>query len=360
MQLNRLSKNNIYSSLVNYTFDTSNISRYRSELMGIAIIMIMLCHNSIIFSNDKIQLVHTIAITQLMQVGVDIFFFLSAIGCCYSLKNDSNTLHFYEKRLYRILPTYITVVFLYCIVRSVVGAQLSISDIFERFSLVTFFTRDVLEEWFVSGIIVLYFIFPIIFKVRSSFLLIQSCLWVFFFSLVISICKIQIPMGNGIFIIRIPIFLFGILLFDYIEKGIRISIRGGMLGVIVWLVLFCTLLLVNRFNTVNPWWLCRALFFPIAVLLIILMVFVLEITNISWLHRFLSLLGSVTLEIYLIHEKILDIQNILFESFIKTNAITMIINHALSMVISIILAFFIRWLIVHIFRRTGKGRRNAF
>lgn len=68
----------------------------------------MLCHNSIIFSNDKIQLVHTIAITQLMQVGVDIFFFLSAIGCCYSLKNDSNTLHFYEKRLYRILPTYIS------------------------------------------------------------------------------------------------------------------------------------------------------------------------------------------------------------------------------------------------------------
>ena len=89
------------------------------------------------------------------------------------------------------------------------------------------------------------------------------------------------------------------------------------------------------------------------------MVFVLEITNISWLHRFLSLLGSVTLEIYLIHEKIFDIQNILFEPFIKTNAITMIINHALSMVISVILAFFIRWLIVHIFKCTGKGRRNA-
>lgn len=63
MQLDRLSRNNIYSSLINYTFDTSNISRYRNELMGIEIILIMLCHNSIIFSNEKIQLVHTIAIT---------------------------------------------------------------------------------------------------------------------------------------------------------------------------------------------------------------------------------------------------------------------------------------------------------
>lgn len=56
--------------------ETNPLNKYRTELMGASIILIMIFHNyDIIFPLKDIG-----------QVGVDIFLFLSGTGCFYSFK----------------------------------------------------------------------------------------------------------------------------------------------------------------------------------------------------------------------------------------------------------------------------------
>ena len=88
-----------------------DISRYRGELMGIAILLIMFSHNSMDFPG----FFHNInsGLRMLGQVGVDIFFFLSGFGCFYSLTKDNDPISFYKKRVGRLLPAFLSVVFLY-------------------------------------------------------------------------------------------------------------------------------------------------------------------------------------------------------------------------------------------------------
>lgn len=78
------------------------LSKYRSALMGVAILWVMLYH---ILAKGGILI-----ITQILEVGyggVDIFLFLSGFGLFFSLSNKGTTLpQYYRKRFLRILPEF--------------------------------------------------------------------------------------------------------------------------------------------------------------------------------------------------------------------------------------------------------------
>lgn len=62
-------------------FQLNDLSRYRSPLMGVATIMIILCHavSSRVLMPSMLSRVFIYG-----NIGVDIFMFLSVLGCFYS------------------------------------------------------------------------------------------------------------------------------------------------------------------------------------------------------------------------------------------------------------------------------------
>jgi len=83
-----------------------NILKYRSHLMGVAIIWVILFHIQI-----AVPAAWLVFLGKFGYGGVDIFFFLSGIGVFYSLKKNSIE-EFYEHRLKRIYPSYIPIIVL--------------------------------------------------------------------------------------------------------------------------------------------------------------------------------------------------------------------------------------------------------
>lgn len=68
---------------MNMLFDLNKISKHRTALMGISALLIVLCHANLY--DIKVNSV-TARLFSLGNVGVDIFLFLSGVGCYYSLK----------------------------------------------------------------------------------------------------------------------------------------------------------------------------------------------------------------------------------------------------------------------------------
>lgn len=75
------------------------------------------------------------------SVGVEFFVFLSGIGLYFSMTKDSNVLHFFYKRVKRILPTYAVVAILYWGIEDFVIKQNGLAVFIADISFATFFTQ---------------------------------------------------------------------------------------------------------------------------------------------------------------------------------------------------------------------------
>lgn len=89
-----IKENIIVVNKINWFIDIffKHISLYRSALMGVATIWIMLLHGYELYKYISIPLISTFA--KRGNVGVDIFLFLSGFGLWFSLSNDKNLSHF--------------------------------------------------------------------------------------------------------------------------------------------------------------------------------------------------------------------------------------------------------------------------
>lgn len=92
------------------------LSDYRTELMGVATLMIVFFHLTFRIEHNALWYLSTHA-----MIGVEMFFLLSGMGLCWSISQDKNLCHFYFKRVIRIFPTYGLVILSCLIVTSVVS-----------------------------------------------------------------------------------------------------------------------------------------------------------------------------------------------------------------------------------------------
>lgn len=141
----------------------SLLSKYRQELMGIATILILICHSvgnnvAIPFPLNKLFALGT--------CGVDVFFFLSGFGLYYSLLKKSSLLQWYKKRYVRILVPYLIISIIgfidFCINQPYV-----FGEYLYRLSLLSFWT-DHNVAWFLAVIIPFYAITPLLYKFLFS------------------------------------------------------------------------------------------------------------------------------------------------------------------------------------------------
>lgn len=204
------------------------LSSYRSYLMGIAIVWIMI-HHAQFFGLCSFGFLGFFA--RIGSCGVDIFLFVSAFGLYYSLSKGRSLKAFYIRRLLRIVPIFLMVIIL-----------LRLRSPLDLLSIKCWYS-SLMSNWYIPFILLMYVVSPLIYRVQmyKKFLPLIMSLAVSTF-LTVVLMKYgkddihQVPM---LMTQRIPIFTAGMLFadkrFDY-EISDKI-VWGGLVLVLVMLYL---------------------------------------------------------------------------------------------------------------------------
>ena len=299
-----------------------DFSTYRSVLMGVAIIFIMASH-----SLGRFALYG--------NIGVEWFLIVSAIGQYYSLKKNPDRRLYYKRRLKRILPAYLIVAIPFFLIRY----PLSFKDFIIRLTglnLVFFWERTF---WFVSLILICYLIAPFYYQIVSKYK--TSIVIPFAVVAITFLLSFHMP-RTQILVTRIPIFLLGMNLGKSVYEGVSIrNERDYWLCFVASVLAMIVVLLINYKLSVGIE-LYRLFYFFCGIPSLFLILSIVK--KISFLNAPLSFLGSISYEIYLLHESIVL-------AICLTFPFPKIINVLISYVVAVLLAFLLHRIVNHINRQ---------
>ena len=291
--------------------DYGLISKYRSLLMGLAIILIMFCHLDIAQGHNGADHTFLAGLLQTGTVGVDIFLLLSGVGLYYSYtKNPLPYIAFIRKRVQRILPLYFLIGGSTYLIYDILICHLSVGKFLRDLFFVSWYSEKSTRYWYVLAIIVFYFLFPSLYvlihgKNCSFFKTMLFCIiwWVGIETLCHSVDSI---ITFRIALERLPIFILGIYIgkMSYQKQPVKdihlvLYVLGGLL------LLF---LLKRVFH--DP--LKRYLYYPIRgalsvsiiSIVIIIMEMLMKIVSQAYdvILHVLVWFGALTYELYLLHQ----------------------------------------------------------
>lgn len=185
--------------------------------MGISIIFIFLYH-LVFFSRNQVEFPHLmrVFITGPIGngwVGVDVFFFLSAFGLCWSFENkDIKT--FYLNRVKRILPIYIVFA---CVVTAFFMRDESWSRIITVWlkqitglNILTPIGVANSVEWFTPALIFTYIAFPLLFHLTRYMMRKPAILYTALISLILGVNALIATIFPMNFATRLPVIIVGI------------------------------------------------------------------------------------------------------------------------------------------------------
>ena len=283
--------------------ELSDISRYRGELMGLAMLFVMLFHVWMPRSNPMYGLVRC------GNVGVDIFLLLSGVGLWYSWTKTPSAKHFFRRRLLRIYPAWVVMAALFYIPNylNTPGGGYSpdipnlIANILVGWS---FWRVDDLTFWFVPAIMALYVIAPAYMKLIIKH---PAYRWTPVVAMVLAVMVQYYPpvhqaVGHlEIFFSRVPIFLIGVNLGAWVKEGRTLD------GQAVWLVIAAfvmSLAMCVEFEEAwrgrFPLFIERMVYIPLTLSMVVLLNLALRKTP-QTVRRALAFIGTISLELYLIH-----------------------------------------------------------
>ena len=167
------------------TFNLSLLSKYRTELMGISALLILICH-SVAYISMPNFMKYTLS---LGNIGVDLFLFISGMGLWYSLEkfNSNNRgsawggiLYWYKDRYKKLFVPYLLTIFVSIILQYCFGTIHfnGLIDFILYISTLRFYTSHS-APWFIAAIIPLYFFAPLFFN------LLKRNVWLFASALII-------------------------------------------------------------------------------------------------------------------------------------------------------------------------------
>lgn len=137
------------------------LSLYRTQLMGVCTLWIMLFHSQIDAPDNTLgRALWYIFVSFGGGFGVNIFLILSGFGLMYSKLNKTNTenwKNWYEKRLLRICPAYLLVSLSFFIL-----TDKNIWDILYNVSFLSFIVDGKRYFWYIFAILFCYLSFPVI------------------------------------------------------------------------------------------------------------------------------------------------------------------------------------------------------
>ena len=141
----------------NELFNWYSFSKYRNQLFGIAIILILIFH-----SNNYIAYGSSRVIIDRLNIGVEMFLFLSGMGLYFSYSKKPTYFQFEKKRFLTVGIVYLIASLPFCIWQNIVEHRSFLYFLFDLSSLSYWFKSENSPGWYVSLIFILYLIYPLI------------------------------------------------------------------------------------------------------------------------------------------------------------------------------------------------------
>lgn len=276
-----------------------NISRYRGELMGAAMLFIMLFHVSLP-RNDLF-----FGLRRMGNIGVDMFLFLSGIGLWFSWMKKPSARHFFTKRYLRIYPAWLIMACLYYIPHFHGGDFMAWLDLIGDITINwDFWLHDELTFWYIPAIMMLYCFAPAYMELIRRhpiyrWLPVVMIMWCI---LVEYVTPIHQAVGHiEIFWSRVPIFFIGINMGEMVRTKQRIDGAGIWMVIILFVMtLFASIFLEQQRHGLFPLYVERMLYIPLTLTSILLLNRVFRRTP-KWFNKTFKFVGALSLECYLIH-----------------------------------------------------------
>lgn len=312
------------------------LSKYRSSLMGVAILWIIVFHYPIPKHIPFFSYVFMHGYS-----GVDIFLFLSAFGLYYSMRKNGNILTFYKKRFCRIFPIYWFVLLL-PIYKGVYGMS-EISNIIYCATTIGYWINKTYLFWYVSCIVVFYAFFPLYYRLLNKRGLKISIISLVLAFMLMSLYALFVHYKIGNFntdlifsIARIPVFIIGSILGYYMYDNIQLDIsnKSYIVVAIMFLLAVISLYLAEKF--MREYLLTASLcFIPFIVITPVLCVCLSHLFRIMphFISVFFSYIGRLSLELYFSHICCFEI---IKEANLFNNRV---LEYLVSLLISFVLAF---------------------
>lgn len=294
--------------------ELANISRFRGELMGIAMLFIILFHVGLPRTDWFFGL------RRLGNIGVDMFLFLSGVGLWFSWVRRSLSgqsfgrryRSFMLKRLWRIYPAWLIMASLYYIPDYLCpelvghgGHSTSVVDLIGDITINwDFWLHDELTFWYIPATMMLYVFAPFYMELIHRhpiyrWLPVAMITWCI---LVAYVTPIHNAVGHlEIFWSRVPIFFIGVNMGEMVRQKRTVDGQGIWLVLLLFLMSFLSSLFLEQVRHGEfPLFLERLLYIPLTVTSILLLNRVLRRTPQTILSM-LSFVGALSLEAYLIH-----------------------------------------------------------
>ena len=283
------------------------LSRYRSELMGVAMLWVMLFHSyDLDLGSALLNRVRGAGFG-----GVDIFIFLSSMGLAMSLIwHRQDYTGYLARRAGRILPAYYVVMIPYTLLL-ILWQGVPWSDLFWNSSLLYYWVARCpgAFNWYISGAMFFYLLTPPVLawlrrQQRRGRLLLAVGAGVVGG---LALCQLLVQEWYGEYLdifYRIPIFFLGLLVGIYVTEDRRLGWKDALLW-LAWAVVGVGYYLLASYPGIGE---LTRLSIPLAHLFVfstvpmcLVLCLLFQRLPLGWLRRFLRLVGENSLEIYLLN-----------------------------------------------------------
>lgn len=281
--------------------ELANISRYRAEQMGAAMLFVILFHVALDRGDPFYGL------RRCGNVGVDIFLFLSGVGLWHSWMKTPDVRHFYRRRLMRIVPTWIVCATAFYLPDYLGGRHYSTSlvDLIGDITINwDFWLHDELTFWYVPAIMALYLLAPWYMRLINRYAVYRwlPLLMIVWCVMVQWVLPIHEAVGHlEIFWSRVPIFFIGINFGEMVRTKQRLPSNAVWLLLLTFVMTFGTCLYLEQVRHGQfPLFVERMLYIPFTVCSVLVMNRIFRRTP-RWVNRAFRFVGALSLEAYLIH-----------------------------------------------------------
>ena len=279
-------------------FELNLYSKYRTELMGFAAIIVIITH---MHDNGVVMWEYVRRLTSVGASGVELFLFVSGFGLWKSLRTETNgtfSLHsnvlgaWYKRRYLRILVPYLIFAIPIYGLLTIMDHQ-DLLEYVRRVTFVSFWTQG-WGLWYVAMLIPLYCISPFIIKMLSNE---RKIIW--FVLLMLAVELFAYFAFGGIHdmyrirfcVSRLPSFIIGVFMAQAICDGKKISL---------WYVLFIPMMAYFLLRVLNHTVGTR--FFYLWLLpLPFSTIMVWAFGRFGWLQSVCKFMGQISLETYCTH-----------------------------------------------------------
>lgn len=281
--------------------DYSILSKHRTKLMGIAIVLVGIFHSSIVHINDGVDFVCFIG-----DMGVDIFFLVSGFGMYYTYLKNPSWKEFYWKRMFRIAPAWVLVNVLVQ-VYTYWGKEVNWFSVIKCLTGFSFWLDGSLYFWYIPAALMFYLLTPCFMcgyrdNKKKAYLMVGIGWMVILLS-----CLLCHNSKYFVFLFRFPVFFIGIFMGELSHCKVPIQkkhmwLMGVCLGIGLAGEYMIKHSLVYSFIHYEYKYI---LYCVIAIPFYILISCFFECVKAKF--SVLQFLGGITLEIYLLHEFILKV-----------------------------------------------------